>query len=520
MTISKNDASTALELGEKARGEPTSPIIVDPEVAFGDLFAIVQLRRIFVDGKHFPDMVPRSSPSGILDDWRKLGAADNDTIRAFVLRHFYQLDDGDFAPLPQVVGIRDHISAQWDKLVRSSAAPAAHSTELPLPYPYVVPGGRFREFYYWDSYFTMLGLKVDGRNDLIEGMIDNFVSLIDRFGHIPNGTRSYFLSRSQPPFFAAMLELSPGGDPANRVRRLEALINEYAYWMRGLSEAITAGASEHVVLMPDGSVLNRYWDARDTPRPESFAEDVETASLSTRPAGEIYRDLRAGAESGWDFSSRWLADGETLQSIRTTSIVPADLNALLYQYEGRLAAECQRLGRTHEAKAYADAAYRRAISINKFLWHDSEGRYADWSWPEKKVVPGLTAATLFPLYVGLASSQHAATVATTVRACLLAPGGLRTTMHATSQQWDMPNGWAPLQWIAATALRRYGETALATEIVGQWMTTVERSYAATGMLYEKYNVEEGLAAGGGEYPNQIGFGWTNGVYQALANPEI
>ena len=214
----------------------------------------------------------------------------------------------------------EHIRALWPVLTRPPLDPPAGSTALALPRPYVVPGGRFREMYYWDSYFTMLGLKADGRQDLVDDMVADFVSLVERYGHVPNGTRTYYLSRSQPPFLYAMMALSRPRDAAERARRLAALRREHAFFT----------SPERTVAMPDGARLQHYPDARDTPRDESWREDVETARASGRDAAVVYRHLRAAAESGWDFSSRWLADGKTLATIDTTNIVPVDLNSLLY----------------------------------------------------------------------------------------------------------------------------------------------------------------------------------------------
>ncbi|MEG3179015.1 trehalase family glycosidase, partial [Sphingomonas sp. RB3P16] len=231
----------------------------------------------------------------------------------------------------------------WPQLVRQPVAPVAGSSALPLPAPYVVPGGRFREIYYWDSYFTMLGLKVDGQQPLIESMLEDFTSLIERYGHIPNGTRTYYLSRSQPPYYAMMLDLSTDTDPVIAKRRLAALRAEHAFWMKGETCVGGKPACLRVVRMPDGSVLNRYYDDRDTPRDESYAEDVTTAAKAApRPAADTQRNLRAGAESGWDFSSRWLRDPQSLTTIHTTDIVPVDLNSLLWAMERRIAERCRK----------------------------------------------------------------------------------------------------------------------------------------------------------------------------------
>src|SRR6266481_5937072 len=168
-----------------------------------------------------------------------------------------------------------------------------------MPDPYVVPGGRFREMYYWDSYFTMLGLATSGRHDLVDGMVRDFAYLIDTYGHVPNGARTYYLSRSQPPFFFAMVGLVSPKEPGQAFAAyLPQLRREYAFWMEG-AQGLRAGTSHrHVVALPDGSVLNRFWDDTNTPRDESYREDTELARGSHRPAPQLFRDIRAAAVSG------------------------------------------------------------------------------------------------------------------------------------------------------------------------------------------------------------------------------
>lgn len=482
-----------------------------PEDRYGKLYQAVELAHVFPDGKAFADMVPRTSPSDIITAYVREQPATRVALAAFVDRFFAK------ATLTERTGqgLRAHIRGLWPVLTRAPLAVAPGSSSLQLPAAYVVPGGRFQEIYYWDSYFTMLGLRADGQQTLVDAMLTNFVSLIERYGHIPNGTRSYYLSRSQPPFFALMLDLSTDTDSDLARKRLAALKTEYTFWMAGSTCLDRSGACQHVVRMPDGSLLNRYWDARDTPRDESYAEDTTTAAAAPRAAKSVYRDLRAGAESGWDFGSRWLRDGKTLASIHTTEIVPIDLNSLLWFTEKAIARRCAGLGDQPCAVDFTSRAQRRAAAIDRYLWFAAEDRFGDWDVASGHATPTLSAATLFPLFVGLASPAQAQAVARTTASKLLAPGGLRTTLTATGQQWDTPNGWAPLQWIAISGLDRSGNGPLARTIADRWLATVNAYYRRTGKVIEKYNVEQPGAGGGGEYDVQEGFGWTNGVTSAV-----
>ncbi|OAN58583.1 alpha,alpha-trehalase TreF [Sphingomonas sp. TDK1] len=496
----------------------TDPEPQSPAQLFGPLFDAVQMAQVFPDGKTFVDAVPKEDPAAILAAYRKAMPQTREALKTFVEAHFTLPAAGNGAPASQEkLGLRAHVQALWPVLSRPAQPPEPGSSALPLPAPYVVPGGRFREIYYWDSYFTMLGLKVDGQQAMVEHMLDDFVSLIQRYGHIPNGTRSYYLSRAQPPFFALMLDLSDARDPAVLRTRLAALRSEYGYWMRGEGcVTATQPACEHVVRMADGSLLNRYWDARETPRDESYREDVNTAKTATgRPAAAVYRDLRAGAESGWDYSSRWLSDGKTLATVHTTDIVPVDLNSLIWAMERGIAQRCATLGDRGCAADFTARAARRHAAIDRYLWLGAQQRYADYDWRQQHATPVLSAATLFPLFVGTASGAQANAVAATVRARLMAPGGLRTTGNRTGQQWDTPNGWAPLQWVAIDGLAGYGQRDLARDLAERWLTVVDGAYRATGKMLEKYDVEEQVPGGGGEYPLQDGFGWTNGVASAL-----
>ena len=506
--------------GQSAIGLPAAAQVETPLELYGQLFVDVQLQRVFPDSKTFADAVPNDAPATILQRYGAEGVRPGFDLEAFVAQNFS-------LPRPQGQGYRavpgqdvcDHIDGLWSVLERRPEPGLPYSSLLPLPFPYVVPGGRFTEIYYWDSYFTMLGLEQSGRPDLALDMIRNFASLIDRYGHVPNGNRTYYLSRSQPPFFAAMVDLvaSAAADAdAVRAEYLAALSREYAFWMDGADGLAPGSAHRRVVRLSDGTLLNRYWDDRDLPREESYREDVATAAAAARPPPEVYRDLRAAAESGWDFSSRWLEDGRTLATIRTTDLVPVDLNSIMAQLETSLAAAHAAAGGLKEAIAFETRAERRKAAVRRHLWDEGRGVFTDYLWREDRRSSALTAATLAPLFFGLATEPQARRVAAAVRAHLLWPGGLVTSTVTSGQQWDAPNGWAPLQWLAVEGLNRYGETALAETIAERWMTKVIAAYRATGKLVEKYNVADALVeAGGGEYPTQDGFGWTNGVLRRM-----
>lgn len=490
-----------------------------PADLYGPLFEAVQNGKIFPDGKTFVDATPRLSVAEIMADFEREQPQDGKSLLAFVEARFIvpeAIAAPDMGPVNEGQPLTAHISGLWPVLTRPALAPVSGSSALAMPSPYVVPGGRFREIYYWDTYFTMLGLKADGEQLLVESMLENFQALIAAHGHIPNGSRTYYLSRSQPPFFALMVGLSERVDPDSRQRQLKAMRDEYAFWMSGTDCVGATGACRHVVRMPDGTLLNRYWDARDTPRDESWAEDVATArKAEARPATEVYRDLRSGAESGWDFSSRWLDDPQDLTTIRTTEIVPIDLNSLLWTLERTIADHCRVLADRVCGRDFDQRAAQRKQAINRYLWSAADHRFGDWDRRKGRLTQSVSAAGLYPLFTGLASQSQASDMARLTETVLVAPGGLRTTALTTGQQWDAPNGWAPLQWVAISGLNRYGHHTQAESIAIRWLSTVDRVYRETGKMLEKYDIERQSPGGGGEYPLQDGFGWTNGVTRVL-----
>jgi alpha,alpha-trehalase len=502
----------------RAAPAPGAGYPAPPEALFKELFVAVQTQRLYADGKEFVDAVAKDAPEEILAQYRELRPASPESLREFISAHFVLPSEVVAEPAASsLVPIAEHIDQLWSELTRSTPSAPPYASLLALPRPYVVPGGRFREMYYWDSYFTLLGLLQSGRRDLVEDMVRDFAYLIDTYGHVPNGTRTYYLSRSQPPFFFAMVGLLSAEDPAQAYARyLPQLEREYGYWMQGSPGLRPGRAHRHVVALPDGAILNRYWDDRDTPRDESYAQDVELARASRRLKPLVFRDIRAAAESGWDFSTRWFADPKEPASIDTTEVVPSDLNSLLFGLENAIRLGCERRSDASCARKFAARAALRRAAIDRYLWDPSAGAYLDYRWTHRERIARVSAATLYPLFVALASEDQAAAVASTAARELLEPGGIVATPLASGQQWDSPNGWAPLQWIAVSGLRTYGQTSLAETVACRWMRNVSAVYQQTGRLVEKYDViDTHRKGGGGEYPNQDGFGWTNGVMRKL-----
>ena len=481
-------------------------MIKTPDQIYGDLFEAVQLGHVFKDSKTFVDLIPLFSPEKIVADFQNEKNQKDFDLEKFVWEKFkaQTLAASDFES-DKTITLSAHISNLWKNLTRTKDEAIPGSSLIPLPHPYIVPGGRFKEIYYWDSYFTMLGLAEDGEIDMIENMVKNFAYLIETIGHIPNGNRSYFISRSQPPFFSLMVDLlAQLKGNGVLVTYLPFLEKEYEFWMSPESNrAIQVGES----------ALNRYFDNKDFPREESYVEDVKLNGVFSQPM----LHLRAACESGWDFSSRWLADQKTLAQIRAADMLPVDLNCLLYHLEDMIYHTYQLSGNQEKADEYFELANQRAQLINTLFYNNTIGTFVDVI-KEEGQSSQLTLAMMYPLFFELATQAQADSTASIIKEQFLQEGGLPTTLLQTGEQWDFPNGWAPLQWIAVIGLDNYGHHDLALEIAKRWCNLNEKVFQNTGQMMEKYNVVDlTLEAGGGEYDVQEGFGWSNGVYLAMKN---
>ncbi len=502
-------------------------MFLPPDQVFQELFTDLHQSGIWPDGKTIADLMPLFSPDEILKKYRREKIQSDFDLKKFAEKHFdipknktYGFKSDPNSP------VETHINTLWDWLKRDADKVRPGSSLIPLPYPYIVPGGRFNEIYYWDSYFTLLGLQVSGRVEIIENMIRNFAYLIDQFGFIPNGNRTYFLGRSQPPFFALMVcLLAEEKREAALAEFLPQLIKEHAFWMKGATPGDGQLASKRVVLLENGQTLNRYYDHYHSPRAEMYSDDLETAAHTNREPAQLFLDLRAACESGWDFSSRWLRIANDLSTIHTSEIIPIDLNCLLFFLEKTIASALRSDSKNsqnlpdHSTKAnhFEHLAHTRKNNILRYHWSASRGFFMDYDFVEKRQTDVYALAGIFPLFFKIADPSQAESCANIIQEKFLKPGGVVTTSIHSGQQWDAPNGWAPLQWITIQGLKNYGFDALANEIKTRWIKLNTKVFRNTGKMLEKYNVENvNLLSGGGEYPVQDGFGWTNGVLLRLS----
>ena len=414
----------------------------------------------------------------------------------------------------------------------TAAAPADPGL-LYLPRPYVVPGGRFNEMYGWDSYFILVGLLADGETDRARDMVENFLYEIEHYGTILNANRTYYLTRSQPPFLTEMVLGVYGktGDKAWLRRTRPAIEKYYRFWT----------TEPHLI---PGTGLSRYWDFGEGPAPEVLSDekdaegrthydrirqhfkdhpdaakgDYDVDRYYDRAADKLtdlfYKGDRSMRESGFDPSNRF-----GLFNIDVIHYAPVCLNTLLYRMEMEAGQIEDALGATAEAHAWRHRAERRRAAIDRYLWDEKTGLYLDYNFETKQRRHYEFATTFYPLWAGLASREQGRRVRANL-ALFEAPGGLLTSTRVTGNQWDAPFGWAPLQMIPADGLRRYGYTADADRVARKFLALVTKEFEEHGTIVEKYdvrrresNVEAGIRFG--YAANQIGFGWTNAAYLDL-----
>jgi alpha,alpha-trehalase len=409
---------------------------------------------------------------------------------------------------------------------------------LYLPHPYVVPGGRFNEMYGWDSYFIQVGLLRDGEVEKARDLVDNFVYEIEHYGTILNANRTYFLSRSQPPFLTRMIlgVYEKTKDQAWLSATFPAVERYYAFWTTephlapagrlddgapvGLSRYYDLGegpGAEVVSDEKDAQGRTHYDRAREYYRTHQVA-DYDVARFYDAKRDELtplfYKGDRSMRESGFDPSSRF---GPF--SVDIVHYSPVCLNALLYVMEEDAARITAELRRPDDSKRWTERAGKRKAQVDRFLWDEKAGLYLDYNFEAGKRRDYPFATTFYPLWAGMASPQQARRVLENLK-LFEAPGGVLTSTQETGNQWDAPFGWGPLQIIAVDGLRRYGHTEAADRLARKFVGTVVKEFEEHGVILEKYDLvrrESDVSTGirFGYSANQIGFGWTNAAVLEL-----
>lgn len=489
-----------------------------PDRDLGTLFVAVQTAHVFPDSKTFVDCIPKTNPSQILKLYEAEKNLKDFSLNTFVTKHFdppTTITKGEIDTNKDMIV---HLKKHWPTLIKESKADDKYNSLINLPNPFVVPGGRFREMFYWDSYFTIIGLLESDQDKLALGMIQNFAYLVNEYGHIPNGNRTYFLSRSQPPFFAEMLKAySEKHGIDSIIEFLPALEKEYAYWTYDDKKVSQINISSNKSIWLDGQILNRFTGSLETPRAEAYDKEYKWAQAlpeNERPA--FYRNLRAACESGWDFSSRWFADGKNKTTVQCENLAPVCLNSLLYNTEIQLASMYKYVSNTSKNKEYKNLAKKRKEALVTYCWDSKNNLFNDYNFITKSHNQVISLATVYPLFFGIANQEQADAVAKAIKEKFLVDGGVVTTLVNSGEQWDSPNGWAPLQYLTVIGLSKYGHNDLAKEIATRWLAVNNKEYQLEHKMMEKYNVVNiETAGGGGNYENQDGFGWTNGVDIAL-----
>ncbi|KAL0331721.1 UNVERIFIED_CONTAM: Trehalase [Sesamum angustifolium] len=456
--------------------------------------------------------------NGFLEKY--LGGAAEDLV--YVDPPDFVAEPEDFLPKvksPEVRAWALEVHSLWKNLSRKVSGQVLEKpdfyTLLPLENPVIIPGSRFREVYYWDSYWVIRGLLASKMYETAKGIVYNLISLIDEFGHVLNGARAYYTNRSQPPLLSSMVI-----DIYNRthdedlvIRSLPALVKEHEFWNSGMHQVNIMDADDiHLCRTGKASKLSNNCDKT-----------------------QLYRELASAAESGWDFSTRWMRNESDLATLATTSIIPVDLNVFILKMELDISFLAHVVGDAVTAAHFREASQARKKAINSVLWNAEMQQWLDYwlsdsnaskeevyTWRRSGQNQKLFASNFIPLWIEPFNSDAKMVddvVLSLQNSGLVCSFGIATSLTNSGQQWDFPNGWAPLQHMIVEGLVRSGSRharSVAKDIVVNWTRTNYVAYKETGAMHEKYDVEKcGGFGGGGEYVPQTGFGWSNGVVLAF-----
>ncbi|KAJ8927272.1 hypothetical protein NQ314_020275 [Rhamnusium bicolor] len=518
----------------------------------GKLLDVVQRAGIFQDSKTFVDMMQINPSTLTLTNFENLQKeTDNNPtikqIRKFVKDNF--ISEGElknwspsdikrnpaFLEKIEDTVVRDfakYLVSIWPMLARKIKKRISENQDrhslIYVPYGFIIPGGRFKELYYWDSYWVIKGLLLSEMDKTVRGMLGNLISFVERYGFVPNGGRVYYLNRSQPPLLSLMvgLYIDATNDISWLNKNVGYLENELKWWLN----------KRTIVVSKDGSSYNlaHYAVESGTPRPESYIEDVRTCSIyKNQNEKELcYKNLKGAAESGWDFSSRWIFDNKggvnaNLTRIQTSRIVPVDLNAYLCKAFEELSRFYLLLGNQAKSKQWQEKVDSWKKSIELVLYDKKDGIWYDYDISLSRLRKYFFPSNFAPLwtesYERHLGKLYGSRAAKYIRnqGIHKFKGGIPTSLRQSGEQWDFPNAWPPLQEVVILGLLKSGDSdafQLAKRFATLWINANILGYSGDKEMFEKYDaVNSGQYGGGGEYSIQTGFGWTNGVALSIIN---
>lgn len=515
-----------------------------------DLLHDVQLAALYPDSKTFVDKKLKYTESEILYNYKVLrdeykGEVPKEALIQFVDKH---LEDGDeleewtppdFVDSPSIADrVKDKNYKQWalglNQVWKTLARKVKDDVRVHpdrysliwVPNGFAIPGGRFKELYYWDTYWIVNGMLLCDMMKTARGVIDNIASLVEKFGFMANGGRVYYLNRSQPPILTLMVDSyhKKTNDFEYVKKIIPVLDSEYEFWLENRMTTFEKNGKSHK--------MARYYAPSRGPRPESYREDFESAEFfkDEYEKQEFYTQLKSAAETGWDFSSRWFitkngSDRGVLTDIKTTHIIPVDLNSLLQKNALLLSSWYSKLGDTAKAEKYRVIAENLLYSIQEVMWRPDLGAWFDWDTMNNKSREYFFVSNIVPLWtesynmpkkavassvLGYLRDNHIIEADYTVNF-----NGTPSSLYNSSQQWDFPNAWPPLQAFIIQGLDKTNQKLaqqVAFRLAEVWLRSNYKSFSEKSMMFEKYDVlASGETGGGGEYTPQTGFGWTNGL---------
>lgn len=511
-----------------------------------ELLHHVQMARLFHDSKTFVDQHMLQDEESTLQDFQNLLDQTNknpsrDQLSEFVNSHFTNSSElekwtpTDYKTDPDfLVSIKDEdlrqfakdINAIWLTLGRKVKKEVLDKPDqyslIPVTHGFIIPGGRFTELYYWDTYWIIKGLLISGMQETVKGKIENLIQLLTRIGHVPNGSRWYYQQRSQPPLLTAMMMLyiEETADIDFLRTHIDSLESELEYWLDTQAVSFDVNGKSRTLL---------HYDAPSNgPRPESYYEDYTNAQrFATRESKEeFYVDLKSAAESGWDFSTRWFVDDDgtnrgNLTTIHTRNIIPVDLNAIFANAMQNVADFQGLLNNPRKGALWAYLAKQWRNTLEEVLWNEEDGIWYDYDIDHNQHRKYFYPSNVAPLWMEAVEEELVLNRASRVleylkkSTALELAGGIPASLTKSGEQWDYPNAWPPLVSIVVDSMEALGSAEgneMAFKVAQNWVRACRKGFLDNGQMFEKYDVETpGVVGGGGEYTVQDGFGWSNGV---------